>query len=62
MSNKQQINIYEIADGDIDIWLEPGGSICLKTRTKFNDPIELAEHEAIELAQLLLKLVKEQRE
>jgi hypothetical protein len=62
MNIKKMPQIYEIASGEIDVWLEPGGSICLKTRNKFDDPIELAEHEAIELAELLTKLVREQRE
>lgn len=58
----QPPRVYELADGEIDVWVDPGGAICLKTRSKFNDPIELGEHEALELAELLTKLVMEQRE
>jgi len=61
MSN-QTPHIHEVAGGEIDVWVDPGGAICLKTRNKFNDPVELAEHEAVELAQLLMALVKEQQE
>jgi hypothetical protein len=35
--------------------------ICLKILGEFKDSIELAEHEAIELAEVLTKLVQEQR-
>ena len=62
MSADQPPRVYELAGGEIDVWVDPGGAICLKTRNQFNDPIELAEHEALALAELLTKLVKEQRE
>lgn len=61
MSADQPPHVYELADGEVDVWVDPGGAICLKIRTKFNDPIELAEHEALALAELLTKLVMEQR-
>jgi hypothetical protein len=61
-SNNQKPQIYEIASGDITVWLEPKGSICLKICSKFKDPVELAEHEALELVEILTKLVKMQRE
>jgi hypothetical protein len=59
--SEQQPHIYKVADGDIDVWVDPGGAICLKVRNKFSDPVELAEHEAMELAELLIRLVNEQR-
>lgn len=62
MTANQPPRIYELAGGEIDIWVDAGGAICLKSRNKFNDPVELAEHEALALAELLTKLVKEQRE
>ena len=34
---------------------------CLKVRTEFNDPVELAEREALALADLLIKLVEDLR-
>ncbi len=51
--------VYKVASGEIEVWTEPGGPICLKIRNEFNDPAELAEHEAIELAELLKRLAKE---
>lgn len=60
--NEQQPRVYEMSGGDIDVWVDPGGAICLKVRTEFNDPVELSEHEAIALAELLMRLVNEQRE
>ena len=62
MTANQPPRVYELASGEIDVWIDPGGAICLKTRNQFNDPIELAEHEALALAELLAKLVKELRQ
>jgi hypothetical protein len=53
--------VYELAGCEIDVWVDPGGAICLKTRKQFNDPVELADHEALALAALLTRLVEEQR-
>jgi hypothetical protein len=61
MNAEKKPCVYELANGEIAVWLQPGGSICLKTLSKFKDPVELAEHEAIELAELLTKLVQEQQ-
>ena len=58
----QTPRVYELAGGEMDLWVDPGGAICLKIRNQFNDPLELAEHEALALAELLTKLVREQRE
>jgi len=55
-------NVYEIGGGEINVWVDPGGAICLKVRNQFNDPVELAEHEALALAELLSRLVQKQRE
>ena len=60
--NEPKVEIYEVASGEVVVWLEPGGPICLKLCNKFNDPVELAEHEALDLANLLIRLVKEQSE
>lgn len=62
MTNDPRPRVYDVASGDIGVWVDPGGAICIKLRTKFNDPVELAEHEAIELGQLLIRLAKEQTE
>ena len=53
--------IHEFSGGEICVWLDESGVICLKSRNKFNDPVELAENEALELAELLKRLVDEQR-
>jgi hypothetical protein len=53
--------IYEIAGGEIAVWAEPGGAIILKVCNKYKDPVDLGEEEAIELAELLTRLVREQR-
>ena len=46
--------VHHMAGGDIDVWLDPGGAICLQKR--ISDPVELAEHEAVALAELVLQL------
>ena len=62
MNTARQSYVYELAGGEIDVWVDTGGAICLKIRNQFNDPVELAEHQALALAELLTKLVREQRE
>lgn len=54
-----EATVHKIAGGDVVVWVDDGGAICIKTTDKFNDPVELAEHEALALAHLLLQLVKE---
>jgi len=51
----------EFASGEVVIWLDPSGAICLKTANPHNDPVELAEHEALEIAEALTRLVRAQR-
>ena len=60
MSNSS--GVHEISDGDVVVWLDEGGAICIKTNDNHGDPVELAEHEAMELAELLVRLVKESRQ
>jgi hypothetical protein len=55
------MQVHEVANGDVAVWVDPGGAICMKLNSKFNDPIELAEHEALELATLLMRLVESER-
>ncbi|MDP3231738.1 MAG: hypothetical protein Q8N26_03090 [Myxococcales bacterium] len=55
---QEQPRVYSLASGEIDVWVD--GGIHLKVRNEFNDPAELSEGEATELAELLLRLVKEQ--
>ena len=59
--SKNNDEIFEMASGDISVWVGEGGGICLKLNTQFNDPIELGEREALDLANLLLRLVKQAR-
>jgi hypothetical protein len=51
---------FEAAGGEVAVWID-GGAICLKTCAYDGDPVEMAEHEAEELALVLLRLVKEMR-
>jgi hypothetical protein len=55
-------HIHKIASGEIVVWINEGGAISIKTREPRNDPVELAEHEAVQLAELLYRLVRECRE
>jgi hypothetical protein len=49
--------VYELAGGDIALWID-NGVIMLKVREPFGDPVELNEHEALEIAELLVRLAK----
>lgn len=51
--------IYELADGEIYVWVDPGGAICLKVRNEFNDPVELTEPQAMDIATVLNRLARE---
>ncbi len=52
--------IFEMASGDISIWVD--GGIHLKLNTTYKDPVELGEREALELGELLVRLARQQRE
>ena len=52
--------VHELAGGDIVLWVD-NGVICIKTVEKHNDPVELNEDEAEELAALLTRLVSQCR-
>lgn len=54
-----ETTVHKRAGGDVVVWVDDGGAVCIKTKDKFNDPVELAEHEALDLANLLLRLVEE---
>lgn len=53
--------VHELAGGEILVWQEKSGAIMLKAQQKYNDPVELGEEEALELAELLTQLVKSAR-
>jgi hypothetical protein len=53
--------VYELAGGEVFVWQEDSGVIMLKVQQKYNDPVELGEEDALELAELLTRLVKEAR-
>jgi hypothetical protein len=53
------VTVHTVADY-VTLWVaDGGGSIHIKTREPHGDPVELAEQEAIELLQILEKLIKE---
>lgn len=55
--NMNTNSIYELSGGDITVWVD-NGVIMLKVREPFGDPVELNEHEALELADLLARLAR----
>ena len=50
--------VHEIADGDVVLW-SVDGIVHIKTTNKHNDPVELNEHQALELSDFLAQLVKD---
>lgn len=47
--------IYTLAGGEIGVWRD-AGCICIKIQNPDDDPVELSDEEAVELAKLLLRL------
>ncbi len=60
MENSKPV-LHEVAGGAICVWVDDGGGICIKNRDPHGDPVELAEHEALALANLLIQLVNDLR-
>lgn len=56
---KRETEVFEMASGDISIWVD--GGIHLKINTTGKDPVELGEQEALKLGELLVLLANEQR-
>ena len=56
--NLMPVPVEKFASGEVQIWLDPTGGICLKVLDSHNDPVELAEHEALEIAEALIRLVQ----
>jgi hypothetical protein len=51
--------VYTVAD-HITLWVgEGGGSIHIKTREPHGDPVELARDNAVELIEILQRLIDE---
>jgi hypothetical protein len=49
--------MHELAGGEIILWAENGGPIMLKVLQPHGDPVELADHEAQELVDCLVRLI-----
>ena len=58
--SERNTEAYEMASGDISVWVD--GGIHLKLNTSHKNPVELGEQEALELGKLLVRLANEQRE
>jgi len=54
VDGKESTEVFEMASGDISIWVD--GGIHRKVNTSGRDPVELGEHEALELGELLVRL------
>jgi hypothetical protein len=52
-------HVHELAGGEITVWVAEGGSIHIKTREPHGDPVEMNEHQAQELVDVLTKLIRE---
>ena len=49
---------FDIAGGSLAVWIDEAGAIRLQVREP-GDPVQLAEHEALGLASLLMRLTLE---
>jgi hypothetical protein len=61
MTERKLPEVFEFAGGEVAVWYD--GCVCIKavTRAPYYDPVELNEDQAIELAEALLRLAKENR-
>jgi hypothetical protein len=61
MSKNTEAKLYTVAEGEVTLWCDPAGVVCIKTMEPHGDPVELTEDEALELAAILTKLAEEAR-
>jgi hypothetical protein len=59
MSENTDMKVYTLAGGEIAVWRDPSGAVCIKILEPHGDPVELAEHEALELSAILKKLAED---
>jgi hypothetical protein len=50
--------IVEIAGGEVRVWIEDHGLLCIRCNSNFGDPVELAEHEVAALIDALQRLME----
>jgi len=62
MTMTARITVHKVAGGDVQLWHDPTGEIFIKTIDWYNDPVELNVDEATELAEILIRLVREIKE
>jgi hypothetical protein len=55
----KETRVYDVAGGEVAVWAELDGVIALKVTNKHNDPAELTDGGALELARILIQLVEE---
>ncbi len=53
------MTVHKLSGGDVLVWLDPDGGICIKTVEPHGDPVELSDQDALELARLLTHLARE---
>ncbi len=58
MNEKGRPDCFELDGGELRIWIEQDISICMKAVTRYGDPVELSEDEAMEVAKSLIEMVK----
>jgi hypothetical protein len=55
------VSVYELSNGEILVWREEGGAICLKVHTRRDAPVGMDEAQALDLAGLLTCLARNGR-
>jgi hypothetical protein len=59
MSNDAEV--FHLSNREVSIWINEGGAVSLKAVDRHGDPVELSEEEALEVAQILNRLVSKLR-
>jgi len=62
MRDLENIDLVELADGEVRAWIEQGQSVHLKAVDPHGDPVELTAAEVKKLADTLLKFYERIRD
>ncbi len=56
---RQDVVVHRLSGGEVLVWLDPDGGVCIKTVEPHGDPVELSDRDALDLARLLTRLAEE---
>lgn len=57
---REMAGAHPFLPGEIEVWRDPAGTICLRSQNAYNDPSELGDEGIIYLAEILILLASQQ--